>query len=263
MSLQDLYNQEKEHQTAMGKAFLCERVVFRGKDLHQELGNKDWFSLYLYSITGEEYTEEQLKMLNYIWLCTSYPDPSIWPNHVTELAGNVRSTPSLSLMSGMAISEASIYGRRPDRRAISFLQKTLKELKDGADLGEILLGELKKYRVVYGYGRPLAKIDERILHTVKKAKELGFSNGEHFELALDIYRYLKKNKRLSMNVAALDAALCADMGMTPEQYQLFMTPCFIAGMVPCFLDGAEKPEGSVFAMKCDSIIYSGVEKRAW
>ncbi|WP_020408898.1 citrate/2-methylcitrate synthase [Hahella ganghwensis] len=263
MSLQDLLDQERSHKTAMGKAFLCDRVVFRGKDLHQELGDKDWFSLYLFSITGKEYTIDEIKMLNYIWLCTSYPDPSIWPNHVTELAGNSRSTPSLSLMSGMAISEASIYGRRPDRRAISFLQSTNKAVKEGAELGEILLAELKKYRVVYGYGRPLARIDERILHTVKKAKELGFADGEHFQLALEVYRYLRKNKRLSMNVAALDAALCADMGMTPEQYQLFMTPCFIAGMVPCFIDGITKPEGSVFAMRCESIKYSGVEKRSW
>ncbi len=263
MSLQNLLEQENGHSTSMGKAFLCERVVFRGRDLHQELGNKDWFSLYLYSITGKDYTENQLKMLNYIWVCTSYPDPSIWPNHVTELAGNSRSTPSLSLMSGLAISEASIYGRRPDRRAISFFRNTCSAIKQGEDLEQILNSELKQYRVVYGYGRPLARLDERVLHMVKKARELDFAEGEHFRLALDIYRYLKTNKRLTMNVAALAAALCADFGFSPEQYQLFLTPCFIAGMVPCYLDGKEKQEGTVFSMRCESIDYSGHSKREW
>jgi len=228
MSLQNLLEQENRHRTSMGKAFLCERVVFRGRDLHQELGNKDWFSLYLYSITGKDYSENQLKMLNYIWVCTSYPDPSIWPNHVTELAGNSRSTPSLSLMSGLAISEASIYGRRPDRRAIAFFRNTGNAIKQGEDLEQILSSELKQNQVIYGYGRPLARLDERIIHMTKKARELGFADGTHFKLALNIYQHLKISKQLTINVAALAAALCADFEFTPEQYQLFLTPCFIA-----------------------------------
>ncbi|AZZ91819.1 hypothetical protein EUZ85_14185 [Hahella sp. KA22] len=263
MSNKHLRQQETAHETAMGKAFLCERVVFRGKDLHQELSERDWFSLYLYSITGKFYTPEQMRMLNYIWVCTSYPDPSIWPNHVAELAGNVRSTPSLSLMSGLSISEASIYGRRPDRRAIDFLQRTRKALDAGEELSDLINAALKKYRVIYGYGRPLARLDERVLHLVKKARDLGFADGAHFTLALEIYHYLKKNKRLTINVAALAAAIGADFGMSPEEYQLYLTPCFIAGMVPCYLDGAAKPEGSVFPMRCESIQYSGPERRSW
>ncbi|OZG70313.1 hypothetical protein BTA51_26710 [Hahella sp. CCB-MM4] len=263
MSIQDLMLQEKSHVTSMGKAFLCERVVMRGKDLHLELGDLDWFSLYLYSITGKRYSEEQLKMLNYIWVCTSYPDPSIWPNHVTELAANSRSTPSLSLMSGLSISEASIYGRRPDRRAIDFLINTRKAVDSGGKLEDLINESLKKYRIIYGYGRPLARIDERVLHIVKKAKSLGFDSGEHFQLALDIYKYVKQHKRQTVNVAALAAAIGADFGMSPEEYQLYLTPCFIAGMVPCYLDGMEKPEGSVFPMRCQSIEYSGPHKRSW
>ncbi len=254
---------EDGHQTRMGKAFLCERVVYRGKDLHAELGHEDWFSLYLYGVTGKLFKGNQLAMLNYIWVCTSYPDPSIWPNHVTELAGSVRTTASLSLMSGLAISEASIYGRRPDKRALEFFIRAARQQKDGATIEDIVNAELTRHIIIYGYGRPLAKVDERVIHAVKKIHELGFGHGVHFRLAMEIYRYLKREKGLSMNFAALAAAIGADFGLTPQEYHLYLTPCFIAGMVPCYLDAIEKPEGAVFPMRCESIIYQGVGKRSW
>ncbi len=263
MSNSALLQNEELHTTRMGKAFLCERVVYRGKDLHCELGDKDWLSLYLYGITGRLFEGRELTMLNYFWVCTSYPDPSIWPNHVTELAGSVRSTASLSLMSGLSISEASIYGRRPDRRACDFFIRAGKLWAEGQTVEQIVKAEMAKYKTIYGYGRPLAKLDERVIHMVQKARDLGFDNGHHFRLALEIYRYLKAESGLTINVAALGAALAADMGFTPHEYHLYLTPVFVAGMVPCYLDALEKPEGAAFPMRCESIRYEGHAKRSW
>ena len=103
MTLQTLLDHENTWPTRMGKAFLCERVVMRGKDLHHELGSWDWFKMYCFSITGREFTDNQLKLLNWIWLATSYPDPSIWPNHVAALVGTARSTSSMALVAGLAV----------------------------------------------------------------------------------------------------------------------------------------------------------------
>ncbi len=263
MSNARLLDSEDHLLTDKGKAFLCERVVYRGKDLHHEMADKDWFSLYLYGITGRHFDEPQLKILNYIWMCTSYPDPSIWPNHVTALAGSVRSTASLSLMAGLSISEASVYGRRPDKRAMDFFIRSGKKLDDGLSVAEIIESELKKHKTIYGYGRPLVKIDERVLHLIKFAQDLGFNEGKHFKLAIDVYHYLKDKKGLSINVAALAAALAADFGLSTEDYHLYLTPCFIAGMVPCYIDAKEKPEGTFFPMRCESIVNQGSMKRKW
>ena len=71
MTLQTLLDHENTWPTRMGKAFLCEWVVMRGKDLHHELGSWDWFKMYCFSITGREFTDNQLKLLNWIWLATS------------------------------------------------------------------------------------------------------------------------------------------------------------------------------------------------
>ena len=40
--------------TKVGKAFLCDRVVLHGKDLHHQLGSWPWFKLYCFSLMGRE-----------------------------------------------------------------------------------------------------------------------------------------------------------------------------------------------------------------
>lgn len=263
MSIQYLLESEDLLTTDMGKAFLCERAVMRGKDIHNELGDMDWFRMNLFSITGREFSDEQIRLLNYFWVATSYPDPSIWPNHVAALAGSVRSTVSLAMMAGMAISEASIYGRRPERRALDFFYRAKGRVDCGEKLQDIVESELETHGVIYGYGRPLAKIDERIPHTLKLVSELGLDNGKHFKLALEIYELLKQTRGLSMNIAAVNTSLVADIGLTVEEYQQFLTPCFMTGMAPCYIDARDKPEGGFFPVRCESIEYRGTPKRKW
>lgn len=249
--------------TKIGKAFLCERTVLRGKDLHHDLGDWDWFAVYLYGITGREFTEEQVTMLSYFWVASSYADPSIWPNHVAALGGTVRTTSSLSSMAGLAISEATIYGRRPERKALDFFYRALKDKKDNAALEDILEQEMQHKKTIYGYGRPLASLDERIPHTLAKAKSLGLDQGEHLKLAFEIYRYLKAKKGLSINISAINTAIVADIGLSPEEYQLFLTPCFITGIEPCYVDARDKTEGSFFPVRCSNIQYKGRARRSW
>lgn len=263
MSIQNLLQSEDLLTTTMGKAFLCERAVMRGKDIHNELGDLDWFRMNLFSITGREFSDEQIRLLNYFWVATSYPDPSIWPNHVAALAGSARSTVSLSMMAGMAISEASIYGRRPERRALDFFYRAKKRIDNGENLQAIVENELESHGIIYGYGRPLAKIDERIPHTLKLVSELGLDNGAHFQLALKIYELLKRTRGLSINIAAVNTSLVADIGLTVEEYQQFLTPCFITGMAPCYIDARDKPEGSFFPVRCSSILNKGTNRRSW
>ncbi len=263
MSNHQLLENEDKLETSMGKAYLCERVVMRGKDLHHELGGDDWLKFYLFSITGREFSEAQLTILNFFWVATSYPDSSIWPNHVAALSGSARSTASLSLSAGMAVSEASVYGRRPDRKALDFFYRIGAALKNGERLEDFVDHELKERKRIYGYGRPLASIDERIPHTLSLLRELGLDKEVYLNIALDVYRYLKRTRGLSMNIAALYSAVAADIGFTPEEYQQFMTPAFIAGMVPCYQDARDRPEGSFFPVRCESVVYTGRSARDW
>jgi len=133
-----LLQSEDRWQTRMGAAMLQERVVFRGKDLHRDLGDMSWLELYLYGITGRNFDAVELKILNAIWVFTSYPDPRIWNNRVAGLCGTVRSTGALSLSAACAVSYAEIYGGQPLIKVLHFLKSTLASLQHDKTLGELV-----------------------------------------------------------------------------------------------------------------------------
>lgn len=263
MSYKHLLETENHWVTRKGKAFLSDRVVLHGKDLHNELGDYDWIHLYLYAILGRDPGENVAKMLNYYWVSSSYADASIWPNHVTALAGTVRSTPSLALMAGLSISEASIYGRRPEVRALDFFYRAGRWCDNGGQLTDFVDQEKSKGRILYGYGRPLAKSDERVSYTLEKARELGLAGGRFLQMAMDAHKHLQEKHGYSMNIAAVHAGLAADMGFTCQEYQLILSPGFVTGMAPCYQDARDRPEGSFFPVRCSSIEYGGPAKREW
>jgi hypothetical protein len=40
-------------------------------------------------------------------------------------------------------------------------------------------------------------------------------------------------------------------------------PTFLAGMPPCVVEAAAKPEGALFATPCAAVAYAGQPARAW
>jgi hypothetical protein len=251
--------------TDMGAWFPGERVVFRGKDLFQELGDSSWMGLLLYGITGREFNEKQIRLFEGIWtLSTSYPDPRLWNNRVAALAGSARSTPVLGISAATGVSEASLYGRRPDIRSIDFLYRANTKLKAGDSLENIVKSELKKYRNIYGYGRPIVRTDERIAPLMSLANQLGFGEGEFVSLSFAVEKILLGGRwRMHMNIAAVISGLTADLGLSTREHYLYLTLCFSAGMFACNVDTFTKPEGSLFPLRCSRINYNGARRRNW
>ncbi|MBT1073003.1 citryl-CoA lyase [Pelotalea chapellei] len=250
--------------SSMGACFPGERAIFRGHDLHVELKNMDWIELYVFGITGRRFTEKQLSLLHAIWVCTSYPDARIWNNRVAALAGSSRSTGALGIAAALAVSEASIYGGGIYIPSINFLKRTLKALNKGVELVDCVRDELKKHRSIAGYGRPLVSGDERIVPIMSLARSLGLGDGPHVQLAFEVDELLAARRwRLRINYGAIAAALCADLGLSPYEYYLFVFPAFLAGMPPCYIESSERPEGTLFPLSCDHILYEGPPKRSW
>ena len=259
-----LLEAENNWVTRMGAWFPGERVVFRGQDLHVDLKDMSWMELYLFSITGRRFTGARLKVLNAIWTYTSFPEPRLWNNRVAALAGTARATGALGVVAGMAISEASIYGLRPCIRAIDFLQHAKQHLDTGETLIEVIEEELRRYRSIAGYGRPITRTDERIPYMRTLLRETGMDLGAYVCLASDIETLLQEGRwRWQMNIAALCAAITADMGFTPREHYLFLIPCFVAGMLPCLIEASEKPEGTFFPLRCERLAYEGQPLRRW
>jgi len=123
---------------------------------------------------------------------------------------------------------------------------------------------LKNHRGIAGYGRPLASGDERIVPIMTLARSLGLDDGPNVRLAFAVDEFLLAGRwRLRMNYGAIAAALCADLGLSSREYYLFMFPAFLAGMPPCYIESAQRPEGTLFPLSCAHISYEGPPKRQW
>jgi len=253
-------------QSAVGGCFPGERAVFRGRDLHAHLRDADWLDLYLFGITGRQHTPEQLKVLHAIWVNTSYPDARLWNNRVAALAGSARSTGTLALAAALATSEAAIYGRQIDIACADFLERAQQSTQAGANLDDVVRDELKRNRSIGGYGRPVARSanDERIGPILEVAARQGFANGKHVRLAFAIEEILLNGRwRMRMNYAALAAALALDIGLTPNEYYLYLFPAFLAGMPPCYIEASQRPAQTTLPLRCSAIDYVGPDRRFW
>jgi hypothetical protein len=250
--------------TAVGGAFPGERAVFRGHDLHADLADKSWIDLHLFGITGRHFAPKDLRLLEAVWTHTSYPDARIWNNRVAALAGSARSTGPLGVAAALAVSEAKAYGLGACLRVFDFFQQLQQQITAGIPLPQALEQALSGRRSLAGYDRPLARGDERIEPMLKLAEETGHADGVYLNLALAVDRLLiEQGKPWRMNYAALAAALPMDLGLNRRQYELFMMSVFFAGMPPCYIEAADKPEGTLFPTACSAIQYQGPPPRDW
>ena len=261
-----LYEFEDNWITDLGACFPGEgRAVLRGRDLLRDFPDTPWMALLLFAITGREFTANQVKLFEGIWtICASYPDPRLWNNRVAALAGTARSTAALAMGAATAVSEASIYGRRPDIRAIDLLYRINAQLDRGINLEELIDAEMRKHRLIPGYGRPLRQKDERIAPLMDLARGLGCAGGTYVKLAFEIENTLLEGRwRFSMNIAALCAALAADQGLSIRQFYYYSLFSFTIGMLMCHIDSSAKPEGTLFPIRCDRLHYQGSGQRQW
>ena len=147
---------------------------------------------------------------------------------------------------------------------MDFFKRMHKKLDAGADLRQEVINELKIFRAIFGYGRPVAKGDERIKPIMKMARKHGYDKGYYLKLAFDVEKILLSGRwRLNLNAAGILAALCADQGLSVREFAYYMLPCFLAGIVPCYADALSKQEGTFLPLRCSRIEYRGKSIRSW
>ena len=261
MSNKILLESEDNFVTDIGAAFVGDRAVFKGKDLHKDLKYCSWMEVFLYGITDRFFSAAEIKLINSLWSYTSYPDPRLWNNRAAALAGTARSTKAAGVSASISLCEAKLYGAGSCVKGIDFLQRAFASVEQGVSLREFVKQEIKRYRVIYGYGRPIKNAtDERVAPTLELMSELGIARGPYVELAFAIEKVLPRQK---MNMAALGGAIAADLGFTASQFHSFTIFCTVGGVLPCLDEALKKPEGSFFPLRSNSIAYEGVERRTW
>ncbi len=259
-----LHQFEDHWPTELGAVSVADgTVTFRGHDLLNALEDLSWMDLLMYGITGRRFSPAQLELFQGLWkISASYPEPRIWNNRVAALGGSARSTPGLSLGAAIAVTDATIYGQRPMISVFDFLQRARAAREAGEPLQDFVARELKTYRGIPGYGRPLRSEDERIAPAQRLAHRLGLGGGPHTQLAMDVANVLKQY-RMGINIAAITAALTADQGVTVPEYKRMAILAFAAGLIHCEFDATRHPEGTLFPIRCDRLQYRGPQRRAW
>ena len=260
-----LQQYEDRWDTAMGKWFPGERVVFRGKDLCTEVRDMGWMGMMLFGVTGKILPEKTIRLFELIMTFTgSFPDPRLWNNRIAALAGTVRSTANLGVSGANAVSEATIYGFRPITKALEFIKRLHGLNLPDEDLNDFVIGELRAKKTIGGYGRPIIRADERNQPLIDGARNLGIEPGPHVNLAFQVEKILQESRyKIGMNNAGLVAAYVADQNISVADYCRIITVIFLGGFLPCYIDGIEKPEGAFFPYSCERIEYKGREERTW
>jgi hypothetical protein len=260
-----LLDYEGRWQSSMGGSIPGERVVFRGKDVFSEFKDLSWLELQFYCIAGSMPSKAASKFLNGLYcMCFNYPDPRIWCNRVSALAATASSTAQLGVCAGSSTTEAAIYGGPTGIKAMDFLYRLKSELDNGLPLKKYLEGELKKNKAIFGFGRPVLTIDERVKPALNLLSELHLDKREYLQLAIRVDKFLSNSRyKLRLNIAGVFAAFCADEGLAREDIYYLTVVSFSTGMLACYLDAQSKPEGALFPLRCERISYEGVDSREW
>jgi hypothetical protein len=256
---------EDNWQTSMGGLLPDGNVLLRGENIFTDLSEDRWMEFLLFAVTGRK-DAGLARLIEAVWIiCTSYPDPRIWNNRVAALAGTTRSTGVLATAGALAVTEAMIYGARAILGASDFLYRLENRLNENVCLDEIVLGELKQFRNVYGFGRPVLAEDERVKPMMEFAQSRGYGQGKYIKLVFEVDEFFKQSRyKYRVNIAAVTGGLLADEGVKPREFYDMTTLAFTGGYMPCYADAVNKPEGALFPMRTDHIQFTGAAKqRKW
>ncbi len=278
LTIEQLKKFQKIYTTSVGYLIPGETAFIRGKDIFKDLKDESWFSLLMFSLTGRQFTKNQIYLFESIWaLSTSYPDVRLWNNRVAAIAATAGSTTNLSIAAAMATSDTCIFGGGPFAGTYDLLMEAKIHLQTGGSLSDFLQkkfeqqrqyklsssqGENRSVAAITGYGRPLVNRDERIIPLLDKAKSLGFATSEYIQIAFDIEKTLyAMNRKMSITISSLMSALCLEQGLTKSVYQAYISMSFLAGIVSVYYDVAAKPRNSFFPIEVSQVIYYGNDKR--
>ena len=241
-----------------------EGVYNCGYDMMNDLvGKKSYMQVMFLNATGRLPDRKLADWFEAVHICLSWPDPRIWCNHVGALNGTARTSVVSATTMGTLAADAKGYGTRPLVEGVTFIQEALAAYKNGMSVAEIVnrCPKLGGKPMIMGYARPIAKGDERIPAMERVSKELGYSVGEHLNLAYQIEKELKEKFDENMNINGYMSGFLSDQGLAPNEVYQICSVLVNSGVTACYLDAAERPAGVFSPLQCDDIAYEGKAAR--
>lgn len=234
----------------------------RGLPLHDHASARSWFDLYLFSLTGRQFSSAAIEMLETVWTYTSYADPRIWNNRIAALAGSARASAGLAIGAAIAASDAHIYGLGPILECYDFLRSHAND--DDEQLRTAVRAHRRRKQRFGGYGRPIVAEDERIAPLMKRARGLGLDKGAAVKTAFRLEQLLaREGLALKMNYGAMVAAFCVDLELDRAAAEAYVATLFLGGMPAVWKEARDQPCGVLFPIPVEMIEYDGQMPRKW
>ncbi len=252
-------------QSRKGGWIIGKGIFNHGYSMMDDLvGKVSYMQVLVLNATGRLPKRELADWFEAIYICMSWPDPRIWCNQIGALGGAMHTSVVASTTAGVLAADAKTYGSKPLLQGVRFIQAALLDFKRGLSAEEIIRNECAKHHgkpKITGYARPLAKGDERVVAMERVQKMLGFTVGEHLQLALQIESSLLRNFNESMNINGYGSAFLSDMGYTAEEIYRIFAMVVTSGVTACYVDTRDKAPDAFLPLRCTDVEYTGKSAR--
>ncbi|MFN2309062.1 MAG: hypothetical protein ABR553_04910 [Gammaproteobacteria bacterium] len=241
-------------------------VVIHGRGLLGELlGEVSYVQLLMLNVTGRLPERRLADWVEGTFMCLSWPDARIWCNQIATYAGTLRGTPVAAVSAGLLASESRLYGPGTVIAATEFIVEALHHQQAGLSPAEILEDYRRRHksRAVPGFGRPVAKGDERVVAMKRLAQRQGFEIGPHLGLADALESALMKENGEGMNLAGYIMAFLSDHDYSATEIHALYSICVEAGLLACYRDATNTAPEAFMPMRVDDVDYTGPPPRAW
>jgi citrate synthase len=258
----DMYN--GVFRTKKGGWTITNGIITHGYSLLDDLlGKISFFQLLILHVTGKLPERRLADWLEAAYMCLSWPDPRIWCNFIGSLGGSARVSPVSAICAGTLAADSRIYGVGTLKICTKFIVSALTKY----DEYESAEGYIEKHcnkggkLITPGFARPLAKGDERVEAIQNVVAALHFEDGPHLKLAYEISNYLVAQYDESLNFAGYVSAFLADQGFSPDEVERVFSLWVNGGVHACYSEASENVPDSFLPLRCDDILYAGVEER--
>lgn len=236
--------------------------------LEELLFKNSYFDTLILNITGEIPSKALSKWIEGSFICLSWPDSRIWCNQVGAFAGSARCRPSAGITAGLLAADSQLYAQGAIRYSAEFIQSALRKKIEGDTLQSIVEtfkqnNSSRHFAVgIPGYARPIAKGDERVERIKRFSAQLGFEQGRHLQLALEIEKYIKTTFDESLNFLGYCTAFLSDQGIPIKAIERIYSLWVTAGVAACYSEYHDAPPDTFLPIRCDDIKYTGPSPRS-
>ena len=147
------------------------------------------FEEYMYFLATQKEPKDsnKLDILRDWYISTGYTDLRIWPNRIAAYAAQNKTDLNSSLAASLSANQSEIYGQLSLIRCSEMLRRS-----DYCDsLENFLKKEINENKYIYGFGRPNAPDDERVIAFIER-NPIEKNNSYYIKRLLEIEKILIK-----------------------------------------------------------------------